>query len=103
MNIPDEFLNQIKRNAESIFPTFGPTMQFRNSSSGPVAYEKDGYSGGLTKRELFAGMAMQGIASSTSSLGGSGHLFHEHESSVAKVAVEYADALITELEKEKKK
>lgn len=45
---------------------------------------------GLTKREYFAAMAMQGKASS---------LERECASSVAQYAVEFADALIKELNK----
>jgi len=45
---------------------------------------------GLTKRELFAAMAMQGILSN-------GEISHEVE--VAKNALLYADALINELNK----
>jgi hypothetical protein len=48
--------------------------------------------GGLTKRELFAAMAMQGILSSC---------IDAHSGRVAGFAVEYADELLKELEKTK--
>ena len=47
---------------------------------------------GLTKREMFAAMAMQGILSSGSDAAGG---------TVARWAVEYADELLAELEKTK--
>ncbi len=46
---------------------------------------------GLTKREMFAGLAMQGFAVSTES--------YPNPDDVAKRSVEMADALITELNK----
>ena len=46
---------------------------------------------GLTKREMFAAMAMQGILASDDRLSGN----------VARWAVEYADELLKELEKTK--
>ncbi len=50
---------------------------------------------GLTKREYFAGLAMQGwIACQSES-------FRGEANSVASKAVEYADALLAELEKTK--
>lgn len=48
---------------------------------------------GLTKREYFAGLAMQAICQDRTSV-------YKVES-IAKGAVEYADALMAELEKEK--
>ena len=47
------------------------------------------FEAGLTKREYFAAIAMQGILST-----GSGH-----EKQIAEAAVIYADALLSELEK----
>ena len=52
------------------------------SSTGPF--------GGLTKRELFAAMAMQGIYFSEQ---------YKNRADVAEKAVEQADALLEELEK----
>lgn len=51
---------------------------------------------GLTKRELFAAMAMQGFATKESSQTRSG------AGAAALYAVRYADALIAELQKEDK-
>lgn len=50
---------------------------------------------GLTKREYFAAMAMQGYLASY------GPAEHANGKHVAKIAVECADALLTELEKSK--
>lgn len=52
---------------------------------------------GLTKRELFAAMALQGIHAAYANPGSSG-LPNSHKA--AKWAVEAADALIVELERE---
>jgi hypothetical protein len=49
--------------------------------------------GGLTKREYFAAMAMQGLAGSFAELGRS------HSQIIAKCAVEISDALIEALNK----
>ena len=51
--------------------------------------------GGLTKREIFAMHAMQGLASAHTR---EGHWSHDH-SIVAEAAVCYADALLKELAK----
>lgn len=51
---------------------------------------------GLSKREYFAAMAMQGICAN--SIPGSHHM----SQATAMDAVDYADALIAELNKEKK-
>jgi hypothetical protein len=54
---------------------------------------------GLTKRELFAVMAMQGIVSAR---GTHGHLDGDGDSTeFAKLSVEFADALIEALEEKK--
>lgn len=53
--------------------------------------------GGLTKRELFAAMAMQGFISGCYAGNNAGFTVHGN----CFAAVEYADALIAELEKEK--
>jgi len=56
----------------------------RNGWSGAVI-------GGLTKREHFAGLAMQGFAA--------GETTHETIEDMAHYAVRWADALLKELEK----
>ena len=53
--------------------------------------------GGLTKRELFAAMAMQGELASDD-----GAFYLDNESLLASRSVRYADALIAELNKEPK-
>ena len=50
---------------------------------------------GLTKREHFAGLAMQGLCHATNSAGEWAH----DADTVAIVAAKYADALLTELNK----
>lgn len=60
--------------------------------------DADGYtsaSAGLTKREYFAGLAMQGL---TTACGEDGQWSHNPEIA-ADAAVAYADALLAELEK----
>ena len=52
----------------------------------------DSSTGYLTKRELFAALAMQGIISKD---------YSYHHSDAAQLSVQYADALITELKKDK--
>lgn len=49
---------------------------------------------GLTKRELFAAMAMQGFNANNT-------LFQEDERLTATISVQFADALLAELEKGK--
>lgn len=56
--------------------------------------ERGDYSPGLTKRELLAAMAMQGMSGNNSVFEGVGAAF------VAEAAVEMADALLAELAKE---
>jgi hypothetical protein len=68
------------RNEEPAFPT-----------------TQNGHTGGLTKRELFAAMAMQGLAAN--SIPGAHHLPTE----LIAGAVELADALIEKLNKTKEK
>lgn len=61
----------------------------------PASYGLDSVrftGGGLTKREYFAGLAMQGMLASE--LGGEGTF-----GSIAKTAVDLATALLAELEK----
>jgi hypothetical protein len=57
--------------------------------------EIETYPYGLTKREYFAGLAMQGWIACQS------ETFRGEADSVARRAVEYADALLAELEKTK--
>lgn len=63
---------------ESVFPTTNPETG--------IAY------GGLTKREWFAGLAMQGLCAN--SIAGK----HRIPNNLVREALEYADALIAELE-----
>jgi hypothetical protein len=58
------------------------------------SYDKTWVANGLTKREYFAAMAMQGMQSDNPSMG-------LRSSFLAKYAVEMADALITALNEEK--
>jgi len=51
---------------------------------------------GLTKREMFAMAAMQGILTSETD-----DWRHKEENSLAASAIKYADALLTELERTK--
>lgn len=58
---------------------------------------------GLTKREYFAGLAMQGLLSQHTELaanGGSTEHFVGMQEDIAKEAVHLADALLLELEKQ---
>lgn len=62
--------------------------------------------GGLTKRELFAAMAMQGILANTFKIGqlntdGRTTIEAIQNSTICEAALGYADALIAELEKTK--
>ena len=52
------------------------------------------YSAGLTKREYFAAMAMQGILTTT-------HTYGHNYKAIAIDAVKFADALLKELDKPK--
>lgn len=54
---------------------------------------------GLTKRELFAGMAMQGMLVTPDEL--AGKTMNERYDNIAEFAVKYADALIKELNLER--
>ncbi len=54
---------------------------------------------GLTKREYFASMAMQGMLAHPGTIA---DMPQKHPDTVAKAAVIYADALIEELNKEEK-
>lgn len=56
---------------------------------------------GLTKREYFAGLAMQGLLSNSYSNGFSQPLSEYDSKSIAKFSIEYADELLKQLEKNK--
>jgi hypothetical protein len=64
-------------------------LQFNHKTTG------EGFFVGLTKRELFAMAAMQGLVS-TVTIGR-----EEYAKMLCGTAVEYADALLAELEKER--
>lgn len=99
--------------SESIFPSEEPTAWIVEDGF-PAKPVKFGYVGGLTKRELFAAMAMQGLLAaiysskemlieftkeeySNPAAGIRGHITGREAVSIN--AVSYADALIAELEK----
>lgn len=69
----------------------------------PNASRHDTYSiGGLTKREYFAAMAMQGLLACDGEHCLSAALtFKDHCEERSKVAITYADALLAELERTK--
>ena len=61
---------------------------------------------GLTKREYFAGLAMQGIMASLTEMRVSGNStlhFHDADKDIAREAVSIADAVLKELDKPKSK
>jgi hypothetical protein len=60
-----------------------------NDAIYPMATEGDGFSDGLTKRELIAAMAMQGLLATPGE--------YEHAKTIAQWAVDQADALIERL------
>lgn len=60
---------------------------------GMLSREEDVYNHGLTKRELFAAMAMQGLLANPARAGG-------NDSEYSEYSVNIADALITSLNKE---
>lgn len=68
-------------------------------SDGSMRYLGDGFcqSAGLTKREYFAGLAMQAYLSGVLADGKS---FSPSDEEVAQESVAYADALLKELEKD---
>lgn len=55
--------------------------------------------GGLTKREYFAGLALQGIVKTHTTDGLNPEDAHEEIEEACRQAVQYADALIKELNK----
>jgi hypothetical protein len=60
-----------------------------NDAIYPMATEGDGFNDGLTKRELIAAMAMQGLLATPGK--------YEHAKTIAQWAVNHADALIARL------
>lgn len=70
-----------------------PTSQ-ENYTTQKGTYNPDYMSSGLTKRELFAAMAMQGILSSGE------HRYGSTLNGLAQYAVQLSDALINELNKQ---
>ena len=60
-----------------------------NDAIYPMATEGDGFNDGLTKRELIAAMAMQGLLATPGE--------YEHAKTIAQWAVDQADALIERL------
>lgn len=67
---------------------FGPDEKVRGQQTGTYS----GYEIGLTKRELFAAMAMQGLCQSP-------HAWDVPTSEIAQYATEQADSLLAELAK----
>ena len=78
---------------ESIFPLPAGYVQVKSWEPGPVQYRiaEAVSTSGLTKRELFAAMAMQGIRSDPNGPG--------LAERIAEEAVQIADALLKELAK----
>lgn len=79
-------------------------MTNENDNAFPViAWEQYGqkweYQQGLTKREYFAAMAMQGFLSSIDWCADNAVANESHAKITAKVSIQYADALINELNK----
>jgi hypothetical protein len=77
------------------FPTMANTGMMQVMADGTLSIDKE-VTGGLTKRELFAGLAMQGTISGYWSNPNMGGLDPQH---FASNAVACADALIAELAK----
>lgn len=77
-------------------PAFPCEVYHREDGSidGVQTGSKQGIAIGLTKRELFAAMAMQGIASIAP------NDWDAPESAVARLSVSLADALLAELDRE---
>jgi hypothetical protein len=72
---------------------YSQPQQFIVDQQGNVClYENYGYQSGLTKREYFAVMAMQGLLSNN-------ELGMSKENTIAQLAVKQADTLIDELNK----
>lgn len=90
---------------DSAFPHMRVFMM-ADRDGGPSRVSGESAEGGLTKREWFAGMAMQGLAASDVIQGYLKEMFRTGQHSanqgtqgIAKSAVNLADALIKELEK----
>ncbi|QIK61260.1 hypothetical protein G7050_16015 [Dysgonomonas sp. HDW5A] len=67
---------------------------------GVLSREEDVYNHGLTKREYFAAMAMNGMLANSYSNGSSQPLSELSYSQIAEFSVRQADALIIKLNKE---
>ena len=80
-------------------------MENKNEPAYTIPYENLGNTvgQGLTKQELFAAMAMQGMLSNSAYLNGVSQVAIEDNESgsemIAKAAISIADALLKELEK----
>ncbi len=72
-------------------PTY--PLEFKKEGS----YNTEGWSNGLTKREYFAGLAMQGLISTFTEKASYGGLGTEIEETI-KCAIYYADELLKQLE-----
>ncbi len=72
-------------------PTY--PLEFKKEGS----YNTEGWSNGLTKREYFAGLAMQGLISSFTEKASYGGWGTEIEETI-KCAIDYADELLKQLE-----
>ena len=68
-------------------------LEFKKEGS----YNTEGWSNGLTKREYFAGLALQGLISSFTEKASYGGWGTEMEATV-KCAIDYADELLKQLE-----
>lgn len=75
---------------DSAHPTIETELYYDRSAA--KYYPNVSSTGGLTKRELFAAMAMQGMLAD--------HTCDAEPDAFAEVAVNHADALIAELNKE---
>ena len=75
-------------------PAFPPSKEMCEMPNGENNIEQ--YPFGLTKREYFAAMAMQGICAS-----GANDFNTDHVQQIAEIAVKQADALLTALDKTK--
>lgn len=83
---------------ETVFPTGLDAQEY--VGQGGVVDRWAFIGGGLTKRELFAAMAMQGFAADPRFVATS--VKSDPPVTAAKIAVLWADALLDELAKEKK-
>lgn len=76
-------------------PVFPFHSLAHTDANAPHAY----IGGGLSKREYFAAMAMQGVVHSWQQMGVDPTIEKRMANQIASRAVEFADALIAELEK----